>query len=161
MTIAEWPARRWIVALFGLISTALVIGIPTGIVQTPFYHRMTPVLWWNYPVWIASSMLSGLILATYVRTQVSRDSASRFGIGGSVLSLLAVGCPICNKVVVMAIGVTGALNVWAPMQPLLGVFSVVLLLWALRRRLTGERFCAIQPAKAPTLHPDADDVSAI
>ena len=100
-------------------------------------------------------------MATYVRTQISPDSGSRSGIGGSVLSLLAVGCPICNKVVVMAIGVTGALNVWAPMQPLLGVLSVFLLLWALRRRLTGERFCAIQPAKAPTLHPDTDDVPAI
>lgn len=157
MTIEDWPARRWIVALFGMVLTAFVIGIPTGIVQNSFYHRMTPVLWWNYPVWAASSVLCGLILATYVKTPFTQDSAPRLGIGGSVLTFLAVGCPICNKVVVMAIGVTGALNVWAPVQPLLGVISVGLLLWALRRRLIGERFCAIQTSGELPVHSVTDD----
>jgi hypothetical protein len=27
---------------------------------------MTPVLWWNYPVWVLTAILTGLIVATYV-----------------------------------------------------------------------------------------------
>lgn len=146
MTIKEWPVRRWIVAVGGLVISALVVGVPTGIIQTPFYQRMTPVLWWNYPVWTATAVLSGLILATYVRTRAPSIPMSRAGIGGNVFSLLAVGCPICNKLVVMAIGVTGAVNIWTPVQPLIGVLSLGLLGWALWRRLAGERSC---PVRAP------------
>ena len=67
----------------------------------------------------------------------------RVGVGAGVLSLLAVGCPVCNKLVVLAIGVTGAMTIWAPLQPLLGVVSLVLMGWALWRRLIGERRCPV------------------
>jgi hypothetical protein len=43
-----------------------------------------------------------------------------------MFSLFAVGCPICNKPVV-AIGVRGALNYFAPVQPFLAAGSVALL----------------------------------
>lgn len=146
MTVADWPARRWLAAAVGMLGTALVIGVPTGIVGTPFYHRMTPVLWWNYPVWALTALLSGLIGATYIHTGDPTTRPSRVGLGGGILSLLAVGCPICNKVVVLAIGVTGALNLWAPLQPLIGVASLGLLGWALFQRLRGERLCQL-PAR--------------
>ncbi|MDX5961901.1 hypothetical protein SIM91_00810 [Rhodococcus opacus] len=160
MTIAHWPRRRWLVALFGMVVAALAVGIPTDVVPTSLYQRMTPVLWWNYPVWAVTAVLSGLILATYVRTDAPSATSSRVGVGGNVLSLLAVGCPICNKLVVMAVGITGALNVWAPLQPVLGVVSLGLLSWALWRRLRGERDCRISsspsaaPARLPTSNPD-------
>lgn len=143
MTVSSWPLVRWIAAVGGMIGSALVIAVPTGIVVTPWYVRMTPVQWWNYPVWVATAVLSGLIVATYVRSEARPSSSSRVGLGGNVLSLLAVGCPVCNKLVVMAVGASGALNLWAPVQPVLGVVSLVLLGWALQRRLAGERACAV------------------
>ena len=145
MTMRAWPSLRWIVALVGVAGSAALIGVPTGIVATPWYTRMTPVLWWNYPIWIVTAVMSGLLLATYVRAGASAASPSRVGIGGNVLSLLAVGCPLCNKLVITAIGVSGALTVWAPIQPLLGVAALGLLAWALQRRLRGERACALAP----------------
>lgn len=151
--MSNWPTRRWVVAAVAAIVVGLAIGIPTGIVRTSFYTRMTPVLWWNYPVWAVTAMLSGLVAATYVRTAAPR-SMSNVGVGGGILSLLAVGCPICNKLVVMAVGVTGALNVWAPLQPLLGVFSVGLLVWALARRLQGERACPVRTQSVPSVPVD-------
>jgi ABC-type transport system involved in multi-copper enzyme maturation permease subunit len=147
MAIRRWSIRRWVVA--GIVSalTALFIGIPTGIVRTGFYTRMTPVLWWNYPIWVASSMLTGLVVATYLRSAtLSTGSEAKFVSGGSLLSFLAVGCPVCNKLVVLAVGATGAMNLWAPVQPLLGVVSLTLLLWAFARRLRGEVACAVPNA---------------
>lgn len=139
--------RRAAVAAFAAIFAALAIGIPTGIIETPWYHRMTPVLWWNYPVWALSALLTGALVATYVRDPALPVPATQSGktFVGSILSLFAVGCPICNKLVVMAIGVSGALNWFAPLQPLLAVGSLVLLTYALwARRRTAIR-CRVQP----------------
>ena len=59
--------RRVAPGLVGAVVTALVIGIPTGVVETSWYHRMTPVLWWNYPVWAVTSFLTGALVSTYVQ----------------------------------------------------------------------------------------------
>ena len=130
--------RRVAAGLVATVVTALLIGIPTGVIETSWYQRMTPVLWWNYPVWALTSMLTGALLATYVRDSTVEvpPSQGTKTLMGSMLSLFAVGCPICNKLVVMAIGVSGALNLFAPIQPVLAVGSIVLLtyaLWARRR----------------------------
>ena len=130
--------RRLSVGVVAAVASALAIGIPTGIIQTSFYHRMTPVLWWNYPVWALSAVLTGALVATYVRDPAIDVPTTQGGktLAGSMLSLFAVGCPICNKLVVMAIGVTGALNWFAPIQPVLALGSLGLLayaLWARRR----------------------------
>ena len=171
-----WPLRRWLVAAAVTVLAALAIGVPTGVIPTPFYTRMTPVLWWNYPVWAISSLLEGLLVATYVRPRATavplqvgnalipiegaawnpasgevrpqqepateRPRTARALVGG-VLSAFAVGCPICNKLVVLAIGVSGALSYWAPLQPVLAVASVALLGYALVRRLRTAEVCAL------------------
>jgi len=124
------------------------MGVPTGVVATPLYHRMTPVTWWDRPIWLASALLVGLLAATYVRrgrAPERRDGAGRT-LSGGLLSTFAIGCPICNKIVVALIGVSGALNYWAPLQPFLGVSSVALLAVALLYRLRGEAVCPTAPA---------------
>ena len=44
-----------------------------------------------------------------------------------LLSLFSVGCPICNKAVVFLLGVSGAMTLFNPLRPFLGVAAVVLL----------------------------------
>ena len=138
--------RRIAVGLAAALVTALAIGIPTGIIQTSFYHRMTPVLWWNYPVWALSSALTGALVATYVRDPTVDMPATQGGktFAGSMLSLFAVGCPICNKLVVMAIGVSGALNWFAPLQPILALASLGLLAYALSARRRSANACRVR-----------------
>ncbi len=132
-------------------AAAIAIGIPTGIIQTEFYARMTPVLWWNYPVWALSSLLTGLLVATYVRDPAIPVPATEGGktILGNMLSLFAVGCPICNKLVVMAIGVSGALNWFAPIQPVLAVGSLGLLSYAVWARRLAARACRLSFVNTP------------
>lgn len=143
--MTHWQARRWIAAILAATTVAVLVGVPTGIIRTPFYTRMTPVLWWNYPISALTAVLGGLIFATYVRpTATPTNRQTTTSLGGTVLSALAVGCPICNKVVIAAVGVSGALNLWAPSQPVLGVVSLMLLVWSLHRRLSGERSCSTQ-----------------
>ena len=130
--------RRVVVGVLAAAVVGLLIGIPTGIIDTPWYTRMTPVLWWNYPVWALSSVLTGALVATYVRDPSVPVPATEGGktFAGSMLSLFAVGCPICNKLVVLTLGVSGALTWFAPIQPLLALGSLALLgyaLWARRR----------------------------
>lgn len=149
-SLRGWPARRWLVALLAGVAAALVMGVPTGIVPTSLYTRMTPVLWWNYPVWAASALLVGLTAGTYVRDRArARDAApdpSRRTLGATLLSTFAVGCPICNKLIVALVGVSGALSYWAPLQPVLGVLSVGLLATGLVVRLRGAVACRRPPA---------------
>lgn len=151
--------RRVLIGALAAMLVALVIGIPTGVVETPWYTRMTPVLWWNYPVWALSSMLTGALTATYVRDPAVPVPPSEGGktFLGSTLSLFAVGCPICNKLVVMALGVSGALTWFAPLQPLLALASLGLLayaLWARRRAAIACRMPApsVAPEATPTSH---------
>ena len=130
--------RRVVIGVLAAVAVGLMIGIPTGIIETPWYTRMTTVLWWNYPVWALSAALTGALAATYVRDPSVPVPATEGGktFAGSMLSLFAVGCPICNKLVVLALGVSGALTWFAPIQPLLAVASLGLLgyaLWARRR----------------------------
>lgn len=145
-----WGVRRWAVAAAGSAVVALLIGLPTELIPNPVFTRMMPTLWWNAPVWIATSVLSGLLLATYVRdgTAAADDRPARRGGVGGLLAFFAVGCPVCNKLVVVALGTSGAMSWFAPLQPLLAVAALGFLLVALRGRLRGARSCSVTPQVA-------------
>ncbi len=152
--MASWGVRRWVAATAGAVVTALAIGLPTEIVPNPWFRRMMPVEWWNVPVWLATAVLAGLLLATYVRddragtaAEDADTAATRGGIGG-MLAFFAVGCPVCNKLVVLALGTSGAMSWFAPVQPVFAIAALVLLAVALRSRLRGERACEITATPA-------------
>ncbi|WP_245604507.1 hypothetical protein [Nocardioides aequoreus] len=149
--------RRMVVGVVAAVVVALLIGIPTGIIETPWYTRMTPVLWWNYPVWALSSVLSGVLATTYVRDASVPVPATEGGktLTGTMLSVFAVGCPICNKLVVLALGVSGALTWFAPIQPLLAVASLGLLAYALRARRRAAVACRLRASNAGVATPTA------
>lgn len=132
-------------ALLGAAATAVVIGVPTDVIPNPVFGRPVPVTWWSVPVLAVTSVLAGLLCATYVREAASSEQeidrpATAGGLGGA-LAFFAVGCPVCNKLVVVALGTAGAKELFAPVQPLLAVVSIALLAAALLRRLRSERAC--------------------
>lgn len=87
----------------------------------------------DHAIWLASGLLVGLITGTFVRPVPAGHEGK--AISGGLLSVLAVGCPICNKLVVLLLGVSGALTVFGPAQLYLGALSVALLAWTFRLRL--------------------------
>lgn len=149
-SMRAWPLRRWYVTAAVAGFAALVVGVPTGIVSNDFFTRMTPVTWWDYPIWAVSALLAGLIAATYVRVggiSTAAADLSRRTVGATLLTTFAVGCPICNKLVVALIGVSGATSYWAPLQPVLGVVSIGLLVTGLVVRLRGSVACPMPTAR--------------
>lgn len=145
--LRAWGARRWRAAAGGAVVTALLIGLPTDVIPNPVFGRPVPVTWWSLPVLVITSVLAGLLLATYVREPdvdpVEMDRPARAGGIGGLLAFFAVGCPVCNKLVLVALGTTGAMELFAPLQPILAVASTVLLAVALRMRLRNERSCPV------------------
>jgi len=154
----SWSPRRWVTALGAAVVVALLLGLPTDVIPNPVFSRPVPVTWWSVPVLIISSVLAGLLTATYVRDgDAPADDPSReraAGIGG-LLTFFAIGCPVCNKLVVLALGTTGALDWFAPTQPWLAGISIVLLAEALRRRPHSADSCRLEPGstKSPAGEP--------
>lgn len=143
--MAGWPRRRWAAASLWAAGTVLVVGVPTVLVPTPVFGREIGPTWWAWPVLVVTAVLAGLVAATYVRSEplAPRDDVSRTSIAGAFLTYLAVGCPVCNKIALLALGYTGALQWFAPIQPLLAAAGIAVLAYALHRRLLGELQCSV------------------
>lgn len=140
-----WPLRRWIVVLSTAVVTALAIGIPTAVFPTPFFGRAVAVTSWSLPVLLATSVLSGLLVATYIKAEPSApdDLSLKVAGTGGFFSFIAVGCPVCNKVALLALGSTGAIKFFAPIQPYIAGAGIALLLYAVRKRVLGESMCRV------------------
>jgi hypothetical protein len=176
--VRTWSARRWKAAIAGTIGFGLLLGLPTDLVPNPIFGRQIEAPWWAYPAWIVTSILVGLLVATYVRERVPAgqtsggqtsgnqssgegsaagsadgDSPTMTGTekratAGGLLALFAVGCPTCNALVVLALGANGALAFFEPVQPLLAIGGIALLAHALRRRIASEAACAVPTTSA-------------
>lgn len=154
MALRGWSPRRWVVAAVGAVGIVLLVAIATAIVPNSFFTRSMPVTWWSYPILVLTGVAGGLLLASYVRdgqphvdAPEKADRPSRMGLAGTALVFFAVGCPVCNKIVLLALGASGAMTWFAPLQPLLAVASVVLMAVALRIRLRNQLSCSVPPER--------------
>lgn len=145
-----WSARHWLVAAGSTVAYALLIAIPTDLIDTPVFGREIPPTWWSWPALVVSSVLAGLLTATYVADpsaassgDEATDRSAKGGYVGGFLTFFAVGCPVCNKLVLLALGTSGALTWFEPVQPVLSLAAIAVLVWALRTRLRGKVSCAV------------------
>ncbi|HEX6886496.1 MAG TPA: hypothetical protein VF143_00205, partial [Candidatus Nanopelagicales bacterium] len=139
-TLLTWSLRRWLVAGGVGIVTLLTMGLPTAVIANPVFGRSIAPTTWAMDVLIATSALAGLLTSTYVRNDgpalvrsentagIAADPRSaRRGALGGLLAYLAIGCPVCNKVVLIALGATGAVRIFAPVQPYLAALGLIAL----------------------------------
>jgi len=145
-----WSTRQWAIGIVGGFILSVVVSIPTDVIPNPFFTRSMAVTWWSYPVVIATGVLGALLVGSYVRNDdvppahdEQLERSSRLGLIGATLSFFAIGCPVCNKLVLLALGASGTMTWFAPFQPVLAIASVVLMAIAVRMRLRNQVACAI------------------
>ena len=144
------------------VAGVIVFGLVTAIIPNPVFGRQVPPEPFALVVWLTSGLLMGLLAGTYLAPPPAVPVAlpppgsaavaepdpgaiarrtSTLGYAGGLAAFLAIGCPVCNKVALVLLGTSGALSIWAPLQPLVGLASVALLAaglaWRLRLRARG------------------------
>lgn len=163
--LRTWTSRQVIVAAAVALAFGVLLGLATVLIPNPLFTREIPPVWWNYPVWILTSAFSGMLSATYVRGVRASEPAptesvdigqndenqarrvSRIGMAGAFLAWFAVGCPVCNKFALLALGYSGAITWFAPFQPVLAVAALLLTGAALVVRLRGQAACPLPAAR--------------
>lgn len=155
--LRAWTPRQYLIAAAVALGFALLVGVVTVLIPNPMFARDIDTVWWNYPVWVLTSIGAGMLTATYVTptseetrnkaedTPVERRTA-RMGIAGGLLTWFAVGCPVCNKIALLALGYSGAITWFAPFQPVLAIAAMLLTGLALVWRLKGQIACPLTPA---------------
>lgn len=130
--------RAVVAAVIGALATAVLVGVPTDVIPNGLFGRMEPVQGYAVAVLVATSVLSGLLVATWLGIEASTCRArggGTAGTTGALLAWLAIGCPVCNKLVLLALGTSGALTWFAPLQPWLAAASLALLAATLAWRI--------------------------
>ena len=151
-SLFSWSRKRWIVAISVAFLTYLFIALPTAVIENPIFGREIGVASWSVTVIVVSSILTGLLTATYVKNEFSDENPRQLKIGGAgaLLSYFAVGCPVCNKLALVALGYSGAIQYFAPIQPYLAFAGIALLMYSLRMRLNNEYSCSLPFQKSLT-----------
>lgn len=140
--LRSWQPRRWIMAAVTAGVSIGFVGVVTVLIPNPWFSRELPPTAWAWPVLVVSSVLAGLVAATYVAPKDNGAArGGRLGTAGAFATLFAVGCPVCNKLVLLALGYAGALQFFEPVQPYLAGGAIALLIWALVVRIRRERSC--------------------
>lgn len=148
-----WRGRTLLplLGLLAAVGTVLLIGIPSDIIPNPLFGREVPVRWWEYPVLGATAVLTGLWFSIGRPQGAAPVRAERGGLMGVGVfaAWFAVACPVCNKIVLLLLGTSGAMGLWAPAQPYLAVASLVALagavVWKWRSKMDGcaDGSCAV------------------
>lgn len=143
--LGAFSSRQWLVAVSTCLLTAVITAIPTAMIPTPLFTRDVPISACAWPVLAVTSGLAGLLAATYLARPGAGDegaaagrSEGRLGMLGAFVTFFAVGCPVCNKIVLLALGYSGAMQYFAPVQPVLAATAILVLggaLWLRLRRL--------------------------
>jgi hypothetical protein len=121
------------------------------VIPNPWFTRQIPVDAFDVLVLIALSVLTGALAATYALASGPTAAAGRSGIGSGIVGYFAIGCPVCNKIVIGLIGTSGAAGWFADAQPFLGAVAISLAAAALIVRVRAIRrgACSV-PSRAPS-----------
>jgi len=148
--------RFWGISALYTAGSGLLLGIPTRLIPTPLFSRVVPTSPQDYVIWIVSALLLGPLLSLMTlypmptpKATPGKQSIAGTGraFGGALLSFFSVGCPVCNKVVVLLLGLGGAMTIFNPLRPFLGLASLVLLGVTLFLRVRVVRYGCPLPAQ--------------
>lgn len=137
--------RRFAVhAVLWTVASVVAFGVVAAIIPNPVFGRQVPVEPFAIAVWLLSAPLMGLLVATYTAPATTADpepapfvlapattaparDGTTLGAVASFGAFLAIGCPVCNKIALVLLGTSGAMTIFAPLQPVIGAASLLLL----------------------------------
>lgn len=145
-------------AVIWTVASLVGFGLVSAIIPNPVFARQIPAEPFAIGVWLLSAPLMGLIWATYMVPPAARTTlaapltaeaplsgeprSTTLGTVAGLGAFLAIGCPVCNKIALLLLGTSGALTVFAPIQPVIGAASLALLaatlVWRMRLWVRGE-----------------------
>ncbi|MBI4447939.1 hypothetical protein HY643_03085 [Candidatus Woesearchaeota archaeon] len=109
----------------------LVFGIITSLIPTNFFARMTPPTSLDYTFLILTSILLGTYISLYkYQKKYSTKTCTVAAYSGGASGFLGFGCAVCNKILILLLGVTGVLAYVEPYKPIFGLVGVTLLSYA-------------------------------
>lgn len=121
-SLRHWPRRRWVAMIVFLPAMALLFGRWAG-------ATAGPLTWWRPPVLVGTTILAGLIFASYLPAPGSGR-------------LLEIGCSPCAVAAVAAVGFALMIRASAPADGALAGLSLMVLAAGLAQRLKDARTCA-------------------
>lgn len=150
MLINKFPLKYVLIGVAVSALALLLFGVPTSLVPTPFFKRMIPPTLWDYGFWIGTSLLLGAYVALqlYGRQRVKGERAA--AVGGAFGGILSFSCPICNKLLLAALGTSAIMTYVDPYRPLLGALTLGVLGSAIYLKVRGIRTCPACPADETT-----------
>ena len=113
------------------LGMLIVSGIATALIPNPIFVRMILTSTLDYFFLISTSLLAGI----YFALPLNYCNADRKAMGGSILGFLAFACPTCNKIFVLLLGFVFVNTIIDPLRPLFGVLSIVVLLYAINKKI--------------------------
>jgi hypothetical protein len=143
--LRSFSPRQWRVA--AVVSVAALIAIGTVGQTLPWASpgRVYKIEWWNWATLIASSLLGGLIAATFLTPAGRRvRAAAGSGLTGTGAAIV-MACPVCSPLAIPLLGAGGVLAFFRGDRGWLALASVLILGVTLLMRLRAATGCAVRP----------------
>lgn len=120
-----------IAALTWIVST-LILGVPTDVIPNDYFMRISKITFLDK----AFVVIIPLLIAYYAYLIFSRNKT--VGYKSSSVAVIAgyfgVACPMCIHTLVIIFGSSLLMTYFDPVRPILGLFSVGLLLFAINKQ---------------------------
>lgn len=118
--------KHLLIGILCAIIAFLILGIPTALIPTGFYKRMTPPTIIDYSVLSIASLLIGANVSIYFYKKFGQKNELTT-VGSGFLGFFAISCPICISFLVAIFGSAFMLTYYDPIRPLLGAISIAIL----------------------------------
>jgi len=117
-------------AVLYAIGIFLLFGMVTVLIPNNWFSRMTPVNFLDYLFLIITSLLLGAYISFHKYQKQTKKTCTAAAYSGGIFGFLGFGCVLCNKILLLVMGVTGVLTYVEPIRPLLGFGGLGLMSYA-------------------------------
>lgn len=109
----------------------VVLGTVAALWTNPLFMRMTPTGGFELALLLLQSVLAGVYLG-----QPQNPCGKRTAGAGAIIGFLGIACPVCNKLLVLAVGSVLLLEYFEPVRLYVALAGAALLAAAVWLKLT-------------------------